>query len=227
MEKVIDLPSKGIPYSGIEPTKISIRSLKGKDEKLLADMVESNVEKKYLALLKQVMTGINPEELTLGDRAYILLWLRVNSYSSTVSVNLVCQNCEDKIVVDIDLTKINIKDVPEDFKEPKEVTLSDGSIVKVRTFRIKDEVLLEDLSKTKCFSDLYMYRWALSIVDDKSIEKRMGFLDNLDVSDFEKIKEVQKMSIHGPDLDNVKYHCPKCGQDGSMILPFRPDFLLP
>lgn len=228
MEATAVLSTKGLVYENIDPSKITIRTLKGRDEKLLAELNLDNVEKKYLALLKNVITGIDPSELTLGDRAGFLLWLRANSYSTIVNVDLICESCYQKISLPIDLTSIEFKELPNNFKEPYEITLSDGSTLKLRLFRVKDEIKIADWEKKTGVAEAYIYRWALSIVDDRDIPTRMAWLENLESKDLVLIREFHERFIHGPELDKIKYSCPKCGSDeGVMTMPFRPDFLIP
>ena len=72
MRDSLQLPSKGKVYQ-VPLESITVRSLKGGDEKLLSDLTLDNLENKYLLLLKNriknglpVVSGIEPEKLTLG-----------------------------------------------------------------------------------------------------------------------------------------------------------------
>lgn len=228
-----DLPSKGLVYD-VPLANIIVRTMCGGDEKLLAELSIENIEMKYLALMKNriksgesLVRGIDPAKLTLGDRLYILLWQRINSFSPKFKSNLVCQNCFKDVNLEIDLTKINETYLPEGFKEPYEVVLSEGK-VNLRLFRVEDEIKAYDKEKKDGIEKVYLYRLALTIVDStKSVEDRIAFLESLPTIDLAKIKYFHELHVHGPQLNNIQYTCPKCQEVGQLSLPFRSTWLIP
>ena len=228
-----DLPSKGFVYD-VPLSNILIRPMLGGDEKLLSELSVENIETKYLALLRNrvkggdpLIKGIDPAKLTLGDRLYILLWERINSYSPKFKTGLICQNCFKEINIELDLTKIEEKTLPDGFKEPQELTLSGGEKVSLRLFRIEDEINSYEKEKKEGIEKTYLYRLALSIVDTKSIEDRISFLESLPGKDIAKIKFFHESHVHGPQLEKIPYECPKCQEVGSCALPFRATLLIP
>ena len=233
METSLDLPSQGKVYD-VPLDKIVIRPLWGGDEKLISELNIDNIETKYLSLFsnktrdgKPVVSGIDPSKLTLGDRLYILLWLRINSYSPKFKANLVCDYCFEKINIEIDLTTVPEKTLPVDFKSPQEVTLDSGEKVSLRIFTVADEILAYDKEKKEGIEKTYLYRLALSIVDSKTIPERIAFLEDLTGKDLSKIKYFHESNVHGPQLDKIPYVCPKCKEAGLLTLPFRPTWLIP
>jgi hypothetical protein len=222
-----DLPSKGLVYN-TKLENIKVRTLKGKDEKVLAEMSMDNVEKKYAELLRSVVSGIDANSLTLGDRAWLLVWERINSYSAKFPVVITCECCFQKVALEINLADLDVVYLPDTFKEPYPIKLENNETVNLRLFRVSDEIKLIDLMKKSGAGNAYMYHWALSIVDDeKDIPTKINYLENLDSRDLMKIKDFHKTFEHGPKLNNCSYVCPKCGGEGHMTLPFRPDFLIP
>jgi len=220
----ISLPSKCVVYDGVEPDSIKIRTLKGKDEKLIAELNYDNFDKKFCTIMNNVITGIEPEKLTIGDRLYIMLWETVNSYSKDYPVEFICDSCLQKIEYMIDLSKLDVVCLPDDFVEPYEVKLSSG-MIKLRLFRISDEINISELEKAG--KDSWLYRFALSIVDnEKNVWDRVIKLDNMDVKDIAIIRAFHTKFYHGPKLES-KYECPKCGGEGVVPVPFRPEMLLP
>ena len=234
MEEVLsNLPSKGFVYE-VPVTNIVARTMCGGDEKILAELNISNIETKYLALLRNrikggdpLIKGIDPAKLTLGDRMYILLWQRVNSYSPIFKSSLVCNNCFEKINVDLDLTKIDEKYLPEGFKEPYPVALENGDTINLRLFRLEDEIKAYDKEKKDGVEKSYLYRLALCIVDSKGIDDRVAYLETLSSKDLAKIRFFHEEHVHGPQLEEIEYTCPKCQEVGTCALPFRINFLLP
>jgi len=59
----VSLPSDGRTYTEAVPD-IRIRSMCGADEVLLAQMNPMTVERKFLELLRRVLVGIRPEQIT-------------------------------------------------------------------------------------------------------------------------------------------------------------------
>ena len=221
----IKLPSRCIPYSGVDPTTIQIRTLKGRDEKLIAEMSDSNFDKKANILLASILKGIEPSKLTTGDRLHLLVWEVIHSYSKDFHVEFECDHCWQKSDYLVDLSKLDIAELPEDYKEPYEVKLPDsGTIVKLRLITIDDLFKVSEIEKLG--QNVWLYRYALSIVDEKGIWDKVEMLENLSVKDMAVIRAFHEKFIHGPKME-AKYECPKCGGTGEIPVPFRLKMLLP
>ena len=93
----LKLPSRCLVYPGIErdnaKDQIQIRTFKGRDEKLIAEISPENFEKKFALILKNVLKGIDPNILTIGDRQCIMLWETIHSYDKNVVVTYECEHC--------------------------------------------------------------------------------------------------------------------------------------
>lgn len=223
----LNLPSKGLPYQDLPNfnlSEVKIRTLKGKDEKLLAELTYDNFERKFLVVLRNIVKGIDPEKLTIGDRLYILIWEAINSYSKDFDVEHTCENCFEKIISTIDLSSLEVIELPSDFKEPYSIKLSNGDTINVRLFRVEDEIKISDYEKTN--NPSWVYRYALALIDDKGIWDRVNYLENLDVKDFAKIRAFHDKFYHGPKME-AKYVCQKCGGSGLVPVPFRIEMLFP
>ena len=218
------LPSRHLVYD-VDPAAISIRVLKGKDEKLIAEMTYENSARKLLSVLKNVLAGIDPEKLTLGDEKYIMLWLTINSYTPVTPLEFVCEGCMQKIQRDINLSELEVKELPEGFKEPYPVKLSEGTVVNLRLLRTGDEIKILDYEKKD--SSAWLYRYALSIVDDKvNIVDKVQMLENMNACDLALIRAFHEKYDHGPIMES-KYECPKCGFEGVVTVPFRLELFFP
>lgn len=221
-----DLPSKGLVYSGVDVNKIGIRTFKGKDEKLLASLNSDNFEKRVLAILNSVIKGIEAPKLTVGDRLYILIWEGINSYSKDYVVeDTTCLNCFEKIDVSVDLSKLEVINLPADYKEPYPINLSTGEVANLRLFRVEDEIKIADYEKSTSQSS-WLYRFAHSIVSDKNIWDVVNWLEGLPSKDIATIRAFQNKFYHGPKLE-TSYVCPKCGGTGIMPVPFRLKMFFP
>ena len=225
----IKFPSKCLVYPDIDlsvnPDQVQIRTFKGRDEKLIAEISNENFEKKFSAVLKGVLTGIDPMKLTIGDRLYLVIWETINSYSKIFSVDYECEHCWQKSVYDIDLTQLETIELPDNFKEPYELKLPiSGDLVKVRLLRVSDMLNINELSKAG--QSVWLYRYALTLVNDKSVWENVEYLEDLSTKDLMVIRAFHSKFEHGLKMES-KYECPKCGGVGIMPVPFRLEMLLP
>jgi hypothetical protein len=199
--------------------------MKGRDEEILAELSLENIKKKLLTLYQGLIKGIDPKLLTAGDELYIMYWEAINSYSKDFPMSLKCQACLRNINITIDLEKLDIKELPDNFTQPVVRTLSTGS-VKLRLQTIQDEISALDFgSKSK---SNYLYNYALCIVDDTiDVIGRLKILEEMSTQDFQIIRDFHTTYIHGPVMKS-SYTCPKCEDEGEVIVPFRLDrFLSP
>jgi hypothetical protein len=224
-DSVIDLPSKYLVY-GIKPEDFKLRALKGKDEKLIASLTYENLESKFLEVLKNVITGMDPKELTLGDRLYIILWEAIHSYNKFCTLEYTCTQCMQKSEFEVDLSQIGVVDLEPTYKEPFPLSLTSGQTINMRLFRVKDEEKAVAYEKATGQSS-WLYKYALSIVDPKmsDMDKTM-FLEELPSIDVALIRTFHERFSHGPKMETV-VECPKCGASEVAPVPFRIDLLFP
>lgn len=220
----ISLPSGCRIYDGVDPTKIQARTFKGKDEKLIAEIAGDNLEKKFLAVFRDVLKGIEPEKLTNGDRLYILVWEAINSYTPEYPITYTCSACLQQSNAVVDLSKLELIELPEDFKEPYEVQLSTGEIAKLKLFRVEDEIKIADFEKTGKGS--WLYRYATTIIGEGSLWDKVAWLENLPSKDLAMIRAVQDKFVHGPKMEQ-ECECVHCGVQEAIACPFRLDMLFP
>lgn len=221
----ITLPSRCLTYQGVDPQGISIRPMKGRDEEILAELSLENLKKKLLTLYQGLIKGIDPRILTAGDEAYIMYWEAINSYSKDFPMSMKCPTCLRNIDITIDLETLEVRELPKDFTQPVTRSLSTGP-VKLRLQTIQDEINALDFgSKTK---GNYLYNYALCIVDDNiDVIGRLKILEEMSTQDLGVIKKFHEDFAHGPILKSP-YTCPKCEDEGEVIVPFRLDrFLSP
>jgi len=221
----IKLPSGCKIYKDVDPTAIEIRTFKGKDEKLISEISSENFEKKFVSVLKQVLKGIEPEQLTIGDELHLALWEAINSYSKDFFVSHECEHCYQKIETTVDLSKFEVIELEEGFEEPKEVKLPEsGEVVKLNLLRVSDILKVDEIIKMG--KNIWLYRYALSIVDDRGIWDKVEYLENMESKDLMHIRAFHDKYMHGPKMES-KYECPKCGGAGLLPVPFRLEMLLP
>lgn len=221
----INLPSKCLPYKGIEPENITIRAYTAADEIFLSEINPINLESKYLMVLKEVLKGIEPKLLTLGDRLYIMIWEYIKSYSSTVNLSVVCSHCLKENTISIDLLNLDKIELPDDYQQPYLVKLPDkGKEISLRLLTIEDEIAIEQYEKKN--RNGHLYRFTRSVVSDTDILSRLSDIEKLSAKDLAKIRAFQTKFFHGPDM-HTTFTCPECGEEDEVDIPFRLDFLYP
>jgi len=182
-----------------------------------------NVESKYLQVLRSIVQGIDVTQLTLGDRLYIILWEYINSYSDFMKVRTVCTHCLESIEPMIDLKKLEKVELPENFQQPYHLPLPSGGSVDLRLLTVGDQIEIEKFPNT---AESYLFKWARSIVSDKSVVEMMYDLKKFGAKDLATIRSWHEKMYHGPDMV-TKFQCPKCGSEEEVEVPFRLDFIFP
>ena len=218
----ISLPSKCKPYPNVQAVNVKVRPFKGRDEQLIAEMGTGNPKKKILEVLRNVVQGIDPIQLTVGDVSYIILWEAINSYTNMYPLSLTCENCLTEINVSVDLGKIDSKELSDDYKIEYEVDLPTKK-VGLRLLTLGDEIKM--MSHVQNNQSAYLYSFALSMIDDLDEYARVLVLEELPTKELAKIRNYHAKFEHGPDY-LAPYTCPNCEEEGKVIVPFRLDELI-
>jgi hypothetical protein len=219
----ITLPSQCLTYPEVKPEDIKARAYQGSEEELLSQINPLNLERSYLEVMKRVIQGIDPLKLTLGDRLYFIVWECICSYMDVIKVKTVCSNCLQEVEVSVDLKNLEVIKLPDNYKEPYEVTLPSGKQIKLRLLTVADEIEIEKYQRKHGKS--YLYRYALSIVSDDNIVEKLKTLEESS-KDMLKIRAFHEKFYHGLDF-NYTYKCSHCGEEDDVEVPFRLDFLFP
>ena len=144
---VIPLPSKGLLYPGRKPT-VEVEYLTAMDENILTspNLLQSG---KFVDVLlkRKIRAGqINPQELLIGDRNAIIIWLRATGYGEKYPVTVQTPDGEE-FESEVDLTELKQKEIGA---TPDENGLFDFTLpmskkkIKFRLLTAKDE---DDLQK--------------------------------------------------------------------------------
>lgn len=223
----VSLPSRCIPYEGINSESIKIRSFKGREQELMATLNMPNLSKRLLTVLENVLQGIKVKDLTSGDAEFVMLWEAINSYSNLRSINLVCSDCEENITIDVDLLNLEKLELSDDYKDKKKriVKLSTGD-VELRVLTLQDEIEAYEYSKKVTDASSYLYTYACSIVNGRGVLENRDALEKADAQDVQQIIKFQEKYKHGVNLES-KFVCPKCKKEGILKLPFRLEVFFP
>lgn len=139
-ESQINLPSRCLPYPGVDPRSITLRPYTGGDVEAMASTPSDKPETKHAKVLERVLKGISPYDMTEGDRLFCLLWLTINTFGPIYPMMAECVTCGEMSGVDADLSQLDTIKLPEDYTEPN---MTSGE--PIRLPRVKDLVEAERL----------------------------------------------------------------------------------
>ena len=228
----INLPSRCLVYNGVIPEDIKIRAYRGIDEMYLSEINPTNLHAKFIPLLKGLVIGVEPREITIGDLQYIIVWEYAKSYTNIVKIPTKCSYCMKDIEAMVDFADLDVVTLSNDsdwgkqngFKQPFEKTLPSGKKVNLRLLTIGDEVDAQIFEVEN--EDGMLFRYAKSIVDTDDILQRIGKLKDFTIDDLTSIRAFHDEYYHGPNM-NAKFKCLKCGKEDRVEVPFRFSFIYP
>lgn len=222
----IQLPSGGKVYADFKGA--AVRMLKGKDEQAVSSFNIANFERKFRDLLRSgVLIGVDADELTIGDRFFLAIYLARSCYSNILNLDgVMCPHCLKQMTLPIDMNAFEKISLPDGFKEPIQVTLSNGDVVPMRLMRVKDRILYSDKVISKG-EELPLYRISLTMADDKSIADRLRYLEELPAKDVRALSAVQDANFHGFKLHGHQVACPGCGGAFPVDVPFQLGIFFP
>lgn len=214
-----ELPTMGKLYP--KDTVIKIRPLNVQEIKYLASISEYNATDIVNEILEKclLLKGIEFEDIFLGDRTYLVFWIRINSFSknSGYDVNIKeCDKCKNPYTTNIKLTDFEEKYITED---PQVIFLPDSNIeLKLKYPTIRDlDVKCEDKEVEKFIRHLD--------VADKNVSILEQYIKNLSALDYSIIKNaIDKMEIGFSN--QVTIYCPLCGQPHTYIIEYSDMGLL-
>lgn len=147
----VRLPSNGKFYTQkeLQGGWIKIREYAAPEESLISSANRDNMQRVISAVLAKCVEGdFDIGILTSEDAYFLLIWLRINSYSSDYEVvELTCPNCDSKLPspYTIDLSKLEVAYLEDNVKEPLEILLpKTGLKVSLKVIRRADEVAVQD-----------------------------------------------------------------------------------
>lgn len=230
-----ELPSKGLLYDKNPLNKgvVRIREMTTTEEKMMGKINKNNFHAIWTDIIKNC-TGneFDPEDLTLGDRNFILYWIRAKTYGSTYMAKITCPSCDEDSNSTIDIAEFDIRYLEEeDFEgEPLVFNLPKSGVdIKINIPRSRDF----KRSTTMSFSQSkakgtqispIIYQKAICTVElqlpdeDKTLltseedfELILQIIDKLPSVDSLKIEEEWAKYDHGI-IDPLEKPCPHCGK---------------
>lgn len=249
--EIIDLPSRGFYYRGIpelESGKVHIRPMTSVEEKLTDKFNQNTFYSTVDEIIsKCVKEDINIDDLTPGDRIFILLRIRALSYGSTYEVKFKCPDCEAEMPLTIDLAKFEPKYVDEEVDEPVTIVLPESkATVKMFVPRSGDIRESTDRSyaeqkKSGVFISPAVYQKALCcdefifpdssedagyVVKNDDFKLMLAIMSRLHVNDMREIEDFMTDHDHGM-INPIFMNCPVCNASFEQYVALNWDFFRP
>jgi hypothetical protein len=241
--EIISLPSKGLCYPESSPLskgEITIKLMTAKEEDILTstNLVRKGIHLDKLLESVVVESGVNINDLLVGDKNAILITSRLLAFGSDYEVTINDPEANEPVKVTVDLSKIKIKEIDEsrlNRNNEYEYTLPNSKTnIRFRLLTHGDELAInkdiEALQKTTKASNEITSRYR-RIITEVDGNRDIGYISNyvsnrLLAGDSKSLrKEISKLS---PDLDlKFDYESPFTGEKEALRIPFGVDFFYP
>lgn len=233
---MVPLPSEGMIYP-CKKKYIKVAYMNASDENLLTapHLIESGEFMDILLERKIIDDDISPDDLHVGDRNAIMIWLRQTAYGHIYPVELM--KGEKVIEGVIDLSKIKVKRLgaTPDKNGLFEFNLPvSGRICKFKLLSVKDNSEIEKFNETdaklndKEYSDTVTYRLSKHIVEidgESDVEYVKQAVKVLPIGDSRALRKYIDEIESGLDL-MVDVEVPG-GEPIKTFLPIRLNFFWP
>ncbi len=220
-------PVDGIPSNYKlypEGTQILGRRLTVSEVKRLAELNNENFNFLIKDTLKNVIKGIDVNEIKIQDQMYIILWLRANTYKEAgYESEFFCDNCESVMKHEFQLEDLKLISLKDDFKGM--LTLG-TDVIEINFTSISDSEAANNLKdKDKDILSLASEIGSIN-GENKSLLEKYNFIENMDPCNYAKLNSYINKYQFGfePNLD---IECPNCKELAQIGVSFRPSFFIP
>jgi len=197
--------------------KIRYRPFLVKEYKILLTALETDADEIH-RIIKELVYSCTFEKLNVDtlpnfDLEYLFLNIRAKSIGEISNLSLTCQNCSDKVLFQLDMTKAKIV---RDEKHSKKIQIQDDVILEMRypTFQENVDILkqfgTDKLVDLVCFCIDGVYTKDTFIkTSEYSKEELIEFVNSFSKEQFEKL---EYFFLTTPKVvQEIKETCTKCG----------------
>lgn len=218
-----------IPSTG---KKVEFRPFLVKEEKILL-IAQSGGDGEMIRAIKQIINNcviedINVDDLATFDLEYMFLKLRAKSVNNLIKLSYRDNEDEELYDFEVDLDKIEVE-MPKDINPKIKINETVGMTMKYPSAGISDkisefenEVELLTFFITNCIDTIYDEE-TVYVASDYSAKELNEFLDSLDVSTFDKIREFFEKI---PKMRHVINYTNKLGNERTIELSSIRDFFM-
>lgn len=240
----ITLPSRGRFYksSDLSGGVLHVRTITGKDEQFFATQrfVRQNMAMNAI-FSSCIKERIDPQQLLMADRTYLLIYLRGISYGPHYDAVVPCKECGHNFEQTFNLDTLRTLRCPDDFSEEqltKKLPMSGYTF----TYRLptgKDDADVNEYRDRMSrgfpdrLEDSFYYRASLlitSITNGNVVVENQGtiksLLEKMPVGDTNYIRNILNNDPFGVDT-KITVYCPSCFAEFETELPYDHGFFFP
>ena len=218
-----------IPSNG---KKVTFRPFLVKEEKILL-IAQSGGDGEMIRAIKQIINNcviedINIDDLATFDLEYMFLKLRAKSVNNLIKLSYRDNEDDELYDFEVDLDTIEVE-MPKDINSKIKINETVGMTMKYPSAGISDkigefenEVELLTFFITNCIDTIYDEE-TVYVANDYSAKDLNEFLDSLDVSTFDKIREFFEKI---PKMRHVINYTNKLGNERTIELSSIRDFFM-
>lgn len=238
--EIISLPSKGWGYpenSQLSGGELKIKLPTGKDEALLSsqNLIRKGVMiDEFLKAL--ILDNVNYDDILIGDKNYITFAARRLAFGNNYKVKIECQKCGEEQEIDIDLSKIPIKETPELFEMDKSQTLFQFKLP------VSKKIVFFKLNTTKLQNEMDQRIKAMRRPDMQVLIRTAVLIERID--DKTQFKDIYEELMNIPSRDTLtlrnyiktlspdieikhKHECKSCYRQQEVFIPITVQFFWP
>ena len=243
--ETVELPSKGLLYPKDNPLSsgvIEMKYMTAKEEDILSNpnyIRQGTVFDKLLSSL--IVSKINYDDLTIGDKNAVLMAARKSAYGSDYQFDLSCPHCTTNNTINASLDNVESKEILEDetakYSEEGNMIITlpkSGAVVEIRILSTDDERIIEETTKKRLKNSLpaeelltRYRRMFVSVNGSTDTSVINNFINNLlGIADSRFLRK--KYLDLAPDISfTYTSKCSGCGELLEGGVPIGVDFFWP
>ena len=198
----------------------------------IKSLVYAPDDEHYPALCVSVVNEVidfDSLKLTVMDFDHLVLFLRVNSCGKEAAYTVTCPACKKTSPFNVDLTALDLRSLPKDFKEPKEL-----NGLKVVLPRMKTRLEFRQLEDPTPIDSFAQY-----ILEGSSMEEKIEILNTLEPAILSELADFASSFSGLGVTTSATFKCEqvlkaeegdngeRCRAEEALPIPFRLDFFLP
>lgn len=233
MTEKVKLPSGGLLYGDAIPAELTIQNLTADEESMLYG---STGDKAIDDILRaSIKEKIDIDALTVFDRHFLLMKIRILTYGPIYPISVTCEN-DGPFEYDVDLNKLPIDTLDPKFageweieplpqcKQVLTLHIPNGIELQDMEREVKRKVIKFNLNESRT---RYKANLAINITKidgvEVSFDEAFNFISELSGMDSSFLKnEINKLEVGYDTL--IMAECPRCGKECQLRLPMTADF---
>jgi len=209
---VTELPSRFIPY---DVNELYFRGFNVGEIKTLNNNRSNTSSDFFLKIIKDIIKGIDPKELTLIDAKAILIQsMMVSVGDVNWTYTSYCPECGHENVISVGVEDLDFTEL-EAPKLPVSSSAIDynGEIVKFDAFRLKHLIEAEKFAKRNKNADMETIMLS-TISNIRPLEKAYEFFSTMPLSTLSTLKKINEILFH--DISPLEIKC--CNRTASILV---------